>query len=452
MTKALKAFSQTVERWWPALLWMLLILIASLDWASGGTTFELLLPILRWIHPDIPMHQVYDANLFFRKACHFLEFLILALLIWRTRGSWKFVSPKADLRFAGFVFLISIGLAVGSEYIQSFFKSRTANATDVFINLSGATAGILIAIGIELTKRPRGTRKPKKAIDLKPRILFTANLLLHEQGRRQAVLARLRRNLLKTKAQMLVVAGNIAHPMQSLESLRALKAAAEGVPVAICLGVQDHWLPRELWSHFPSPEAVRHHFWEPALAQTGIVGLDFQNFALGNVEIVGAYGHFDLGFRNEKLVIDGEEVKREAYLAGTVGGFQANDMRQIPQAGETLEEEAKKQADGLEKRLGAVPAEKEIVLVTGTVPFEEWLERKEGNTIGGFFRAYAGNSLLAEVILPHAKRIRIAAFGGKENGEDLQKVHGISGSCLNPGKGRTEYVIFDTERDTIERL
>jgi len=430
---------------------MLLILIASLEWASGGTTFEIILAFLRGIRPDMPMHHVYDANLFFRKACHFLQFLILALLIWRTRGSWRFVSPKADLRFAGFVFLISIGLAVGSEYIQSFFHSRSGSATDVLINLSGAVGGIVIAVGIEIMTTQRGTRSKTRG-DLGPRILLTSNLLLHEGHRRQAVLTKLRKTLITTKAEMLIVAGNVAHPTQSLESLRALKAAAGGVPVAICLGAQDHWLPKELWARFPSPEAVRQHFWQPALEKTGIVGLDFQNLALGNLEIVGAYGHFDLGFREENLVIDGEEVGREAYLLGSVGGLQANDMRQIPFAGETLKEEAERQAEGLEKRLAQVPTGREIVLVTGTVPFAEWLECEGQNTIRTFFRAFAGNSQMAKVILPYAERIRIVAFGGKENGEELCEVDGIQGKCLNQGNPGMEYVLFDAEQDVMERL
>lgn len=452
MAKALKAFSPTVERWWPAVLWMILILFASLDWASGGTTFKIIQPILRWFHPDIPMTQVYETNLIFRKACHFLQFLILALLIWRTRGSWRFVSPRADLRFAGFVFLISIGLAAGSEYVQSFFRSRTANVTDVFINLSGALAGILIALAIEITRTPGTAEQNPRAAEGRSRILLTANLLLHEPERRAAVLAKLRNALLATKPHAVVVAGNISRPEQAMECLQALKAAAEGVPVAICLGPRDHWLPRDQWEQFPSPEAVRTHFWLPALEKTGIIGLDFQNLALGELEIVGAYGHFDLGFRDGNLVIDGKGVSREAYLEGMAGGMQANDIRQIPFAAETLDEEAQRQADGLAKRLAASAADKKIVLVTGTTPFEEWLEQKGGNPIDAFFRAFAGNSRMGAAILSHAERIRIAVFGGREGEASLPAVQGIKGSSLNQGSGRTEYTLYNGETDTLERL
>ncbi|MBN8710743.1 MAG: VanZ family protein [Alphaproteobacteria bacterium] len=448
MAKALKAFSPTVERWWPAVLWMVLILFASLDWASGGTTFKIIQPILRWFRPDMPIAQVYEANLIFRKACHFSQFLILALLIWRTRGSWKFVSPKADLRFAGFVFLISFALAAGSEYVQSFFRSRTANVTDVFINLSGALAGILIALAIEITKTASAAKKARR----RSRILLTANLLLHETERREAVLAKLRGVVLKTQPQAVVVAGNIGRPEQALECLQALKTASGGVPVAICLGPRDHWLPRDRWEQFPSPEAVRKHFWQPALEKTGVVGLDFQNLPLGDLAIVGAYGHFDLGFRDEGLSIDGEEVSLEAYLAGTAGGLEANDIRQIPFAAETLEEEAQRQSEGLSRRLAEVPPDRGILLVTGTVPFESWLDRKGRNAIDAFFRAFAGNSRMAAAILPHSERIRIAIFGGRENRENLCEVKGIAGTSLNHGTSSAEYALYDGETSTLERV
>lgn len=448
MAKALKAFSPTVERWWPAALWMVLILFASLDWASGGTTFKIIHPILRWFRPDMPIAQVYEVNLIFRKACHFSQFLILALLIWRTRGSWKFVSPKADLQFAGFVFLISFALAAGSEYVQSFFRSRTANVTDVFINLSGALAGILIALAIEITKTASAAKEARR----RSRILLTANLLLHETERREAVLAKLRGVVLKTQPQAVVVAGNIGRPEQALECLLALKAASGGVPVAICLGPRDHWLPRDRWDEFPSAEAVRKHFWQPALEKSGVTGLDFQNLPLGDLAIVGAYGHFDLGFRDEGLAIDGEPVSREAYLAGTTGGLEANDIRQIPFAAETLEDEAQRQADGLARRLTEVSPDKKIVLVTATTPFADWLEGKGGNAIDAFFRAFAGNSRLAAAILPHSERIRIAIFGGRENRENLCEVNGIAGACLNHGTGSAEYALYDSETSTLERV
>ncbi|WP_084400696.1 VanZ family protein [Terrimicrobium sacchariphilum] len=448
MAKALKAFSPTVERWWPALLWMVLILIASLDWASGGTTFKIIQPILRWFDPGIPMHQLYEANLIFRKTCHFLQFLILAILIWRTRGSWRFISPKADARFAGFVFLISILFAVGSEYIQSFFRSRTANVTDVFINLSGAVAGILLAVTIEIINSRRQREKSSE----KPRILFTANLLLHDKKRRPVVLSQLRKILDETRADALVVAGNIAHPTQCRESLEALKTAVGDIPVAICLGPQDHWLPRELWEQSPSPEAVRLHYWHPALTQTGVHGLDFQSFALGDLEIVGAYGHFDLGFRDETLVIDGAEVSREAYLSGAVGGFEANDFRQIPAAGGTLKEEARRQAEGLGKRLSEVRQNNEIILVTGTIPFEEWLEKPTDNTIEAFFRAFAGNSQMAAAILPHATKIRVAVFGSGKSESHLPEVRGIKGLCLQDANGRAVYSLYDAETGEMVRL
>lgn len=446
MAKALKAFSPTVERWWPALLWMVLILIASLDWASGGTTFKIIQPILRWFDPGIPMHQIYEANLIFRKTCHFLQFLILAILIWRTRGSWKFISPKADARFAGFVFLISILFAVGSEYIQSFFRSRTANVTDIFINLSGAVAGILLAVTVEIIN----SRSQREKSTEKPRILFTANLLLHDKKRRPQVLSQLRKILEETRADALVVAGNIAHPTQCRESLEALKTAVGGIPVAICLGPQDHWLPRELWEQSPSPEAVRLHYWHPALTQTGVHGLDFQSLALGNLEIVGAYGHFDLGFRDETLVIDGAEVSREAYLEGTAGGFQASDMRQIPFAATTLDKEAQNQSEGLARRLADVPPDRDILLVTGTVPFENWLSRKGGNAMEGFFRAFAGNSRIAEVIRPYAARIRALAFAGRDCEQASCDESGIKGSRLSPG--RVDYLLYEGETGRLEKL
>jgi VanZ family protein len=74
-----------------------------------------------------------------RKLAHFTEYLILALLVaraLRTNGEWR---P----RHAVLAVLFATAYAMTDEVHQLFVPGRTAAATDVLIDATGALAGQL---------------------------------------------------------------------------------------------------------------------------------------------------------------------------------------------------------------------------------------------------------------------------------------------------------------------
>ena len=446
MIKALEAFSLFARRWWPAVLWMILILLASLDWASGGHTVSYLKPILRWFDPDITMQEIYDFNLFFRKSCHFFQFLILALLIWRTRGSWRFVSPKADFRFSLFVLLLSALFAAGSEIIQRFVVSRTSELRDVLIDLSGSVLGIIIALIVEAIYTRRTVVSVAAASQPATRVLLTADIHLDNTETKAQTLADIRQAIAKHQPSLLVVAGNIGNPLQAAQWLRELKTAAVTTPVAFCLGREDHWLDPDLWTTYPSPASIRENLWAPAVRESGVACLDFQNVEIAGLVITGGYGHFDLQYRDEGLRLDNHPVTRDDYLAGSSSGLEWKDMSRMPFAAHTLVEESKIQATGIGHRLSEAAATgKDILLVTGTAPFWEWSGHTETpGAIMNFFRAYAGNSLLPAEILPHAGAIRAAVCGYSHAPVPPINMGGIPGTNVGQGRHEVRFMIFET--------
>lgn len=454
MIKALEAFSLFAKRWWPAVLWMMLIILASLDWASGGHTVNILKPILRWLDPDITMQEIYDFNLLFRKSCHFFQFLILALLIWRTRGSWRFVSPKADFRFSLFVLLLSVIFAAASEVIQRYITSRTSSFRDVMIDLSGSVMGILIALIVEAIYTRRTARESMAAPKASPKVLLTADLNLENAETKSRTLAELRQAVAEHRPDILVVAGNIGDPIYAARWLRELKTAAVTTPVAFCLGRRDHWLPPDLWTEYPTPASVREKLWAPAVRETGVLCLDFQNAHIPGLVITGGYGHFDLKFYDEDLRLNNQPVTRDDYLTGRCSGLEWKDMSRIPFAADNLLEEAKIQAAGIGHRLSEAASTGEpILLVTGTAPFWEW--SGHGDTPGSimnFFRAYAGNSLLQPDIVTHATSIRAAVCGYSHAPVSPITVSGIPGTNLGQGRNEIRFMIFETETGEVRSV
>lgn len=454
MIKALEAFSLFAKRWWPAVLWMMLIILASLDWASGGHTVSILKPILLWFDPDITIQEIYDFNLFFRKSCHFFQFLILALLIWRTRGSWRFVSPRADFRFSLFVLFLSAIFAAASEVIQRYVTSRTSSLRDVMIDLSGSVIGILIALVVEAIYTRRTERKLVVAPKVSPKVLLTADLHLDDTETKTHTLAEIRRAVAEHQPDILVVAGNIGTPLQAAQWLKELKTAAVTTPVAFCLGRQDHWLRPDLWTKYSTPASVREKLWSPAVRETGVTCLDFQNAEIPGLVITGGYGHFDLKFSDTSLRMDDQPVTHDDYLAGSCSGLEWKDMSCIPFAADTLLEEAKIQAAGIGHRLSeAASTGQPILLVTGTAPFWEW--SGHSNTPGSimnFFRAYAGNSLLQPEIVPYAKSIRAAVCGYSHAPIAPITVSGIPGTNLGQGRREVRFMIFETETGELRSV
>lgn len=80
-------------------------------------------------------------NFFIRKASHFIEYCILAVLLYL-----NFYTRKIHLSLAlPYILFMGLFTAVIDEYIQMFTK-RTSSVKDVLIDFGGITLGLVISI------------------------------------------------------------------------------------------------------------------------------------------------------------------------------------------------------------------------------------------------------------------------------------------------------------------
>jgi VanZ family protein len=150
--------SDPLKSWLPALFWMALMFTASTDLMSAEHTSRFLVPLLRWLYPDITWATIDHIHFLMRKGAHLSEYAILALLLWRAlrlhrvsvRGSlW----PQATLALA-----VAIAFAATDEYHQAFVASRGASPIDVLIDSCGAALGLALRWGIGNRKSETGMK------------------------------------------------------------------------------------------------------------------------------------------------------------------------------------------------------------------------------------------------------------------------------------------------------
>lgn len=141
--KSTLAVRTLVHTWLPATLWMALLFLASTEVGSSGRTSRLLVPILRWVAPQLPPSTLEAVQLGVRKAGHAVGYAILAGLVWagRRAGSPAGAPPWrwADARFA---FAIATLYAATDEWHQTFTATRKGSLADVLLDAVGAALGL----------------------------------------------------------------------------------------------------------------------------------------------------------------------------------------------------------------------------------------------------------------------------------------------------------------------
>ncbi len=145
---------RSFSRFAPLIVWLVVIFFASTGKFSATNTGPLLEPMVRWLFPHISQHGFSIIHMLVRKAGHFSEYGVLALLAARAFSS----SPNERLRqswFVGALLLVSL-YAFSDEFHQSFVPSRTASIYDSFIDIAGGTAVLIL---FYLKRRSRKTQR-----------------------------------------------------------------------------------------------------------------------------------------------------------------------------------------------------------------------------------------------------------------------------------------------------
>jgi VanZ family protein len=139
-----------LARWWPALLWAVVISGFSTGVFTSENTGHIIIPILHRIFPHAGPDALALMHHIIRKCAHLTEYFILSLLILR-----GIRAGRSGLRWkwALATILLVAGYASLDEFHQSFVPGRTAAVTDVMIDTTGGAIALLVAGLFSLRKR-----------------------------------------------------------------------------------------------------------------------------------------------------------------------------------------------------------------------------------------------------------------------------------------------------------
>lgn len=131
------------QAWLPAVLWMAVLFTVSTEVGSSRQTSRLLVPLLRWLAPNLPQSTLDKVQLGVRKAGHAVGYAILAGLVWAGRRASASAIPTAwrwaDARFA---FAVALLYAATDEWHQTFTATRKGSPADVLLDAVGAALGL----------------------------------------------------------------------------------------------------------------------------------------------------------------------------------------------------------------------------------------------------------------------------------------------------------------------
>ena len=141
-----------LKYWLPALIWLGFIFVGSTDVLSAEQTSRFLVPLLRWLDPQISVATIATIHFAVRKLGHLIEYAILAMLFWRALRRGTNLQMKISTLSAS-VWVVCAIFAATDEFHQSFVPSRTAALGDVMIDSIGAFVGLAICLMIAARKQ-----------------------------------------------------------------------------------------------------------------------------------------------------------------------------------------------------------------------------------------------------------------------------------------------------------
>ena len=148
-------------RWLPLVLWMAVVFAGSTDQMSGARTSRFLVPMLRWLKPDISNEALARWQFTIRKATHVFEYGILGILAGRAFGGSK---AQGALTAVLWALPFCVAFAALDEFHQAFVPSRQSSLRDIGLDVLGASLGVALIywIGRQRTG-PTGVKAPAPA-------------------------------------------------------------------------------------------------------------------------------------------------------------------------------------------------------------------------------------------------------------------------------------------------
>jgi VanZ family protein len=137
-----------LKRWWPALVWAVVISTFSTGVFTSENTSRIIVPVLHWLFPGASGDTLSLIHHFIRKTGHVTEYFILSLLILRGIRAGQ---RGAKLGWAVVAIAIVAAYASLDEFHQSFVPGRTAAVSDVLLDTAGGIAAqVVVALVVLL--------------------------------------------------------------------------------------------------------------------------------------------------------------------------------------------------------------------------------------------------------------------------------------------------------------
>jgi VanZ family protein len=145
-----------LKRWWPALLWAVVIWCFSTGVFTSVNTESVILPVLHWLFPRASHHMLLVMHHYIRKGAHFTEYFIFSLLL--SRGI-KAGQRGARVGWALTAVVLVACYASLDELHQAFVPGRQAAIADVLLDISGGVAAQVVAGLFSLWSSSREARR-----------------------------------------------------------------------------------------------------------------------------------------------------------------------------------------------------------------------------------------------------------------------------------------------------
>lgn len=138
-----RVWRRRLWRYGPVAAWACFVLLASSSSFSAPNTSRIIRPLLLWLFPDISEASLAYVHFLIRKAAHFTEYGVLALLAARAFRTSHTEKLRQHWWRAAFALVTCVALA--DEYHQSFLSSRTGTIYDSLLDMAGGAVALACA-------------------------------------------------------------------------------------------------------------------------------------------------------------------------------------------------------------------------------------------------------------------------------------------------------------------
>ena len=115
---------------------------------DAPATSRFLVPILRWLYPDLTLLDLIRFAATVRKLAHPIEYSVLAILAFR---AWRLSLAPGLVRVACLACVLALCVAAVDELQQAGNARRTGSVWDVVLDASGAV--LAVALATQLVRR-----------------------------------------------------------------------------------------------------------------------------------------------------------------------------------------------------------------------------------------------------------------------------------------------------------